>query len=377
MNSVYFCLLLSILVFTHHFSAAQESTSLASQAVIESLKPLRNQTPSTMTDAATAVQSLGVLYKTTFQGDKNIYDLAVAINELFKKEADFKNAENQIEVAETLAKKKEAAANHALTVGSSLTGPQPRQAAIYIADAHKIREQAKTMRDTAEKDLLYKINAVDRMAGSNLNSGNTAVAVALGNSIYSIVDRSLRDSTASYSVTREWLSSARTNPTTQVNSASKIEAAAPSAKQWEGLPVNMDELVAPTDAIIESTPSYDETIQFINAKIYGAIGYGKNAAMMIHREKSRTAVFNPKQLNREVRFMANTRFGVTSHSVLLQGRNGAEAFTIWRNFADKSFDKTSKTSSLKIEVSNALDAEKVAKAYSHLILMFGGEKEAF
>lgn len=212
MKSVYLSLLLSISVFTHQFATAQASSPIASPQVIECLKPLLQQGPPTMNHATAVVQSLGVLYKTTFQGDKNIYELAVAINELFKKEAELKNADNQIEAAETLAQKKEAAANHALTVGSSLTGPQPRQAAIYLADARKIREQAKTMRETAKQALLEKIKAVDRMAGANQASGNNAVALALSASLYAVLDRNSPDDSFSPSVTREWVNSERLKP---------------------------------------------------------------------------------------------------------------------------------------------------------------------
>ncbi len=214
MKSVYFSLLLSISVFVHQFAAAQASTPLASQVVVEALRPLRKQTPPTMTDAAVVVQSLGGLYKTTFQGDKSIYDLAIAINELFKKEADLKNAENQIKDAETLAQKKEAAAKHALAVGSRLTGPQPRQAAIYVADARKIREQAKTMRETAKQALLERIKSVDRMAAANQSSGNTAVAVALGSALYAVLDRSLPEALTYSSLTREWVNAQKMNPIT-------------------------------------------------------------------------------------------------------------------------------------------------------------------
>lgn len=160
-----------------------------------------------MTDAGAAVQSLGVLYKTTFRGDKSIYELAVAINELFKKEADLTVAENQIKDAEMQAQKKEAAANQALTVGSSLTGPQPRQAAIYIADAKKIRDQAISRGDDAKKDLLERIKIVDRMAAGNLSSGNHAVAIALCASLYAVLDRALPESSFSSSVPRDLVSS--------------------------------------------------------------------------------------------------------------------------------------------------------------------------
>lgn len=207
MNPVYISLTLSILAIFCQFAVAQTNVTLASEAVIESLKPLRKQMPPTTVDAAAAVQRLGVLYKTTFAGNKSIYDLAVAINELFKSETDLANAENQIKNAETQAQKKEAAAEHALTVGSSLTGPQPRQASIYIEDAKKIRQQAISIQDNAKKNVLQRIKDVERLAITNISSGNKEVAAALCSSLYAVLDRALPGASSLVSVPRNPINS--------------------------------------------------------------------------------------------------------------------------------------------------------------------------
>lgn len=162
------------------------------------------------------------------------------------------------------------------------------------------------------------------------------------------------------------------------------------AKLWSQQPVNADRFVEPRLPTSGGAPSYADTLEFINGKLGGfaTMGFGEKTRKMILRfTPGETAVFDPADLNQEVRYGKRTvTYGPDSREegyVLLQVRNSAPKIEVHQPIqeANGALDPQVVTSSdLKVGQLgnlNPLDAEKLATAFAHLIGMFGGKKEAF
>jgi len=119
------------------------------------------------------------------------------------------------------------------------------------------------------------------------------------------------------------------------------------------------------------SPTYNETVEFINGKIGPAkIGYTeKSQKIILKLKKQQIYVFDPKDLNPSVKYRSN-EFG--SWYVYLACKNNKRKI-YWPN----SYVKGDWVPNVGIRCADNLDAEKLATAFSHLILMFGGTEEAF
>jgi hypothetical protein len=161
--------------------------------------------------------------------------------------------------------------------------------------------------------------------------------------------------------------------------------------QWAAQPFNSDRFVEPGDFAVTDGPSYQETLEFLNAKLAPlmSIGFGEKTGKMIFRCKNPngfpfyTMVFDPHDLNVDMLWEMN----MGQCSVRFQTKDGREKITIYRPNASFLFGKTeilgideSSTNKGFIIGGREFDeitAKKVANAFSHLIYMLGGTKDPF
>lgn len=147
-----------------------------------------------------------------------------------------------------------------------------------------------------------------------------------------------------------------------------------SAKQF-----TEDRPVVPKNLLgTNSDPSFEETLDFINRKLKDSgrrIWFGERTQKMILLSGDQVVVFDPGAFNAEVRFRTNKgqpyqysdiEFEVTTgrdevQFVSLDGKieKGKKLFLKW----DDNLDPT--------------ELKRLATAFSHLIVLFGGKRDAF
>ena len=180
------------------------------------------------------------------------------------------------------------------------------------------------------------------------------------------------------------------DPTKALAGKGEADALADKEKAFAASPMMTDEFIEPPNLVAVDGPTYSETIKFINAKISenDSLGYGKGSKTMIYRPgyDSEVLVFDAAELNAEVTYTSQNHmhqgsqsvygtdpsFVFTEHSVRLECKNRRRL--IKRFWPHGVVDDIS---SIEIRVADKIEAKKVATAFSHLILMFGGKKEAF
>jgi hypothetical protein len=176
-------------------------------------------------------------------------------------------------------------------------------------------------------------------------------------------------------------------------------------QQWAAQPCNADAFVEPKTAGKGAKPSYAETIEFINGKLAPntVVGFGETIQKLIfrfHSEGEYTVVVDPADLDADVRFetkevgmsfafalgpiavapAANTR--LVSRVIMLT-RNEIPKITIYSPRMDSTGkfgveERQSKGLSFGgSKELDPIDAKKIANAFSHLVTMLGGKKDAF
>lgn len=162
--------------------------------------------------------------------------------------------------------------------------------------------------------------------------------------------------------------------------------------KWLASPINKERFVEPQTLAAGGTPSYAETLEFINGKLgpLMTLGFGERTQKMILRFNFEngpgfTAVFDPRELNAEVRYQQITRRvgeGIASElriegRVILEARSGDPEFLIYQPHSSEAPVKQHSLTIGETGLIDGLTAERLAEAFSHLIVLFGGKKEAF
>jgi hypothetical protein len=187
--------------------AAPVEDPLLSTAMVLCLRPLRLADQPQMGDAVETVKRLTTFSQSqTGNGKRAVEALIFIVRDLFLKEQEYASAQQAFNMADRQAVAKEQLADHTETVGSPLSGPNPRLAVIYRKQATDIRGKATKLRDDALALLKEKIVAYNVSVSYFQNQGYNEVVVVLASAIFAIVDRQLPDFEFKPTVSREWLS---------------------------------------------------------------------------------------------------------------------------------------------------------------------------
>jgi hypothetical protein len=131
------------------------------------------------------------------------------------------------------------------------------------------------------------------------------------------------------------------------------------------------------------TPSYADTVRFLEGHLDDTkIGYGEASRMLIVRcyfagRLENIIVCDPTKLSTDVKTYSRTeQHGdeeAEVNGVEIDISNGAK--DVYYAYDDSGFHQN--LSAIKLKCHDSVDAEKVAKAWSHLIEMLGGKKDLF
>lgn len=183
---------------------------LHSPTMILCLRPLRLAEQPGLSDAVESVKRLNSFSQTQEGMSKRAVDALVFIfKDLFQKEQELTAAENDLAKAERKAQSQEQLAERTETVGSPLTGPNPRLAAMYRKEATDLRGKATWRYEAALKMMKEKINAYNVSVGYFQAQGSTEVVIALASSLFAVVDRHLPNFDFKPTVSREWVEQQR------------------------------------------------------------------------------------------------------------------------------------------------------------------------
>jgi hypothetical protein len=193
------------------FSAVPEreavSTSpLATPVVVLCLRPLRLAQQPGLPEAVESVRRLTALAKTQEgTAQRAVNALIFIFKDLFQKEQELVMAEKALVEAENRALAKEKLAQHTESVGSKLSGPNPRLAAMFRQEAADLRSLAISRRDEMLRVMKQKIIGYNHSAAYFQSQGDTEVVIALASSLYAVVDRRLPGFEFNPTVSREWI----------------------------------------------------------------------------------------------------------------------------------------------------------------------------
>lgn len=159
-----------------------------------------------LAEAVESVRRLTALAKTQEGTSKRAVDALIFIfKDLFQKEHALSAAETALAEAERRALAKEKHAKHTELVGSPLSGPNPRLAAMFRQEAAELRAKAILQRDKALKVMKEKIAGYNHSVAYFQEQGDKAVVIALASSLYAVVDRRLPGFDFNPKVSREWI----------------------------------------------------------------------------------------------------------------------------------------------------------------------------
>ncbi len=116
------------------------------------------------------------------------------------------------------------------------------------------------------------------------------------------------------------------------------------------------------------TPSYADTVEFINAKLkpYGKIWFGEKAQKMILQEPGVIVVFDPSKCDPRIKYgMKWDRY-----CIQFETSGGGDELLLIGTWQD-SYQKKSNSFVFQTNTDSS-DSERIAKAFRHLIEMFGG-----
>lgn len=187
-------------------AADRTSDPLQSPSVTLCLRPLRLAEQPGLSEAVETVKRLNSFSQMQEGMAKRAIDALVFIfTDLFKKEQELAAAESALNTAERHALAKEKLATRTETVGSPLSGPNPRLAVIYRKEAADIRGKASRLHEAALSMLKEKIAAYNVSVSYFQAQGNTEVVIALASSLFAVVDRHLPGFDFKPTVSREWI----------------------------------------------------------------------------------------------------------------------------------------------------------------------------
>jgi len=153
------------------------------------------------------------------------------------------------------------------------------------------------------------------------------------------------------------------------------DEAAEELQKFKSHPINNEVLIVPP-VVSQSPPSYDETLEFLGGKFGLRIGFGEKCRKLIFRQRNdMTYTFDPKDINPEVTILTNVNaFGVQSgpSTIVLGCRNGQRKIELFRAYGEPEM-----ISEIQVSVRDSVEADKLAKALSHLASILGATKEAF
>ena len=192
------------------FSAVPEQTAatspLATPAVVLCLRPLRLAQQPGLAEAVESVRRLTALAKTQEGAAQRALDaLSFIFKDLFLKEQGLLMAEQALVEAENRALAKEKHARHTESVGSKLSGPNPRLAVMFRQEAADLRAMAIRRRDEALRVMKEKIIGYNQSVAYFQSQGDTEVVIALASSLYAVADRRLPGFDFNPKVSREWI----------------------------------------------------------------------------------------------------------------------------------------------------------------------------
>lgn len=185
---------------------AATSSPLDSPTVVLCLRPLRLAQQPGLTEAVESVRRLTALAKTQEGAAKKALDaLSFIIKDLFLREQGLIRAERALVEAENRALAKEKHALHTETVGSKLSGPNPRLAVMFRQEAANLRASAIRQRDEALRVMKEKIIGYNQSVAYFQSQGDTEVVIALASSLYAVADRCLPGFDFKPKVSRDWI----------------------------------------------------------------------------------------------------------------------------------------------------------------------------
>lgn len=120
------------------------------------------------------------------------------------------------------------------------------------------------------------------------------------------------------------------------------------------------------------TPSYEETVDFINGRLKGSgekLWFGKNTKKMLLKMSWGVLVFDLAEANPAVKYSTQGTW------VKVSASDGRKTFCKLKPFEPGHL--VPGNSNFNLHCPDAIDAEKVAKAMRHLIEMFGGKADPF
>ncbi len=259
------------------------------------------------------------------------------------------------------------------------------RAAQMRKEADQMDSAAREAVSTSEQQHRSLLAAIDNAAATSLVAPGPAPTAAPGPRIAPVPGRELTKKEQEQMVVQRAHEAA---------ASEAMEIA--SGKRWGELQCNTDRFieVVPPNPLVG--PSYQETLAFINAKLapYKELGYGEKSRKMIVRSlqaegdgEGETILFNPADLNAKVRYETESRqfnYEVVERGrILLEAFNGQPLLTAYevRSTPDGVFStQATPRSQCVLSITGTLssmDAQRLAKAFAHLILMFGGKGEAF
>jgi hypothetical protein len=179
---------------------------LLTPAIVLCLRPIRLAEQPGLREAVETVKRLNSFAKSQDGiAKKAVNALTFIFKDLYQKEQELEAAELALTQAERQALSKEQLADRTETVGSPLSGPDPRLAGIYRKEATEIRGKATQQRDAALKLLKEKLSGYNQSVSYFQSQGDTEVMIALASSLFAIVDRHLPGFDFKPEVSREWI----------------------------------------------------------------------------------------------------------------------------------------------------------------------------
>lgn len=187
-------------------AAADQQDPLLSPTIVLCLRPLRMAPQPGLPEAVESVKRLTSFARSQQGTAKKAVDALIFIfKDLFRNELELGMAENEVAHAERKALAREQLAERMETVGSPLSGPNPRLGAIYRQEAAEMRDKAARRLDEARQMMKVKLAAYNKSVSYFQSQSDTEVVVALASSLFAIVDRRLPGFDFKPRVSREWI----------------------------------------------------------------------------------------------------------------------------------------------------------------------------
>jgi hypothetical protein len=169
---------------------------------------------------------------------------------------------------------------------------------------------------------------------------------------------------------------------------------------WDSQPFNQEKFVAPDNLTIIDGPTYQETIDFINGRLAAnhravgiqSIGFGEKSKKLMFKTTAAgnavldsIAMFNPMDISAEVQERTFSRtFGdnssTTYYDVVLTAKDHKQSILdvcLTDQVKPPRLVQSGEDSLVVFETEDNLEADKMTKAFAHLLALLGATKEAF